>query len=353
MWYLVLYVAFATWVLLDALSRKIGAAAVVWALGTLLLGPLILPVYLAKRPLKTGEVREGGTSWNVLKNFAILWTIAMVFATFRAILALGSFATTVRSDAEKAGAGLGMFLGLGMLASVWFFPTAGAALLGVFLRKNSIVERGPTGPLVGSASRASYASGFAGLLGVAAIAAIFVGVVGSGSRLGKTAAISQDATHRSAESTALTSDDAWHLTQKTNEMDGTREVLLTREAETEIQGFMGKTRPYIAIQCLQGKPEVFVNVGKTMQSDYDHYGTSGVRVKFDASGPTRQRWTESTDNVALFSPAPSKLIKELTSTDVFLFEFTPFQETPETVKFDVSGLRAQLRSVANVCGVSL
>jgi hypothetical protein len=110
----------------------------------------------------------------------------------------------------------------------------------------------------------------------------------------------------------------------------------------------------MAIQCHQGKPaEVVVKVGKTIQSEYGQYGTYGVRIKFDESTPVRQRWTESTDSVALFSPAPAKLIKQLTSTEVFLFEFTPFQETATSVKFNVSGLTGSLRPVAEVCGVKL
>jgi len=66
--YFLLYGAFAPWVLFDGLSRKMGSSAVLWTIGTLILGPITLPIYLALRPLKQGEVREGGTAWNVLKK---------------------------------------------------------------------------------------------------------------------------------------------------------------------------------------------------------------------------------------------------------------------------------------------
>src|SRR5258708_28900846 len=89
MWYLVLYGIFALWVLQDGLSRKLATSAAGWTLGTLLLGPIILPVYLAKRPLKKGEVREGGTAWNILKNFAVLWTVLMAIAGFSAMMQFG------------------------------------------------------------------------------------------------------------------------------------------------------------------------------------------------------------------------------------------------------------------------
>ena len=62
MWYFVLFGAFAIWVLIDSRSRR--ENPVVWTLGTLLLGPLVLPFYVPKRPLRSGEVREGGTGWD-------------------------------------------------------------------------------------------------------------------------------------------------------------------------------------------------------------------------------------------------------------------------------------------------
>jgi hypothetical protein len=42
------------------------------------------------------------------------------------------------------------------------FPTAEAALLGLLLKKNTVVETGPIGPLVGQDSAASVVGGWAG-----------------------------------------------------------------------------------------------------------------------------------------------------------------------------------------------
>lgn len=58
MWYIVFNLIFAIWVLVDSRKRK--ANVLFWTIGTLLLGPIVLCVYFAKRPLKAGEVREGG-----------------------------------------------------------------------------------------------------------------------------------------------------------------------------------------------------------------------------------------------------------------------------------------------------
>src|SRR5436309_4137295 len=124
--YLILYGLFALWVLFDGLGRKMGASAILWTAGTLFLGPIILPIYLASRPLKQGEVREGGKAWNVLKNFAILWTIVMAVVSIGTMVIVTKSAENLPSEGAKAGAGLGMALGMGLLAAMWFFPTVGA-----------------------------------------------------------------------------------------------------------------------------------------------------------------------------------------------------------------------------------
>jgi hypothetical protein len=145
MWYLVVYAACAAWVFFDAGRRQNNR--ILWPLATVVLGPIILPIYLAKRNLREGEVREGGTAWNVLRNFAILWTVTMAAAGIAGLVSAGSMVGETADEFEQAGAAIGTVLGLGMIAGLWFIVLVGALVLGLFLKKSSVVERGPTGPL--------------------------------------------------------------------------------------------------------------------------------------------------------------------------------------------------------------
>lgn len=146
MGYWVLSAALALWVCVDGMRRS-GFSGIFWGVGTFLLAPLVLPVYFAVRPLREGETREGGKAWNVLKGFALTWTLLMVASGISGVMALSEQAalTQEATDAEKAGTAIGGVIGLMILAVVWFFPMVGAMLLGFFLRKSSVVERGPTG----------------------------------------------------------------------------------------------------------------------------------------------------------------------------------------------------------------
>jgi hypothetical protein len=136
-----IYALFGIWVFFDA--KKRGESPITSALKTAVFGPIALPFYIAKRPLLAGEVREGGTGWNVMKNFALSWTVFMVVASIVAVFSVSAKMDPNFSDATKAGYGAGMVIGLGLYAAIWFFPMVGSLLLGAFLKKSSVVEKGP------------------------------------------------------------------------------------------------------------------------------------------------------------------------------------------------------------------
>jgi len=145
MWYLILSAVFALWVLVDARGRMNNVLG--WPIATFLLGPLMLPVYVAKRNLKGGEVREGGTAWNIMKNFALFWTVFMVVVGIQGIIGVSDIAQQSTTSAEQTGVAIGATLGLGMIFFLWLLVIIAALVLGLFLKKSTMVEKGPTGPL--------------------------------------------------------------------------------------------------------------------------------------------------------------------------------------------------------------
>lgn len=220
--YFLLYGVFALWVLFDSISRKMGVASAFWVLGTAILGPIILPIYLATRPLQEGELREGGKGWNILKNFAILWTIVMVIVSIAALVQMGRVTGNLTGNAEMVGAGIGILAGMALLAALWFFPTTAATLVGFLLKKNSVVETGPTGSLVGLGQQRNAVGGWVGLAGAATLALIVVAFsitnTGSPANSAKTSVTAQSEQSYRANNSQAPIDPAWNYNSETDEM---------------------------------------------------------------------------------------------------------------------------------------
>jgi hypothetical protein len=270
---------------------------------------------------------------------------------------MGQTVSSLDSDAARAGAGLGMLLGMGFMAVVWFLPTCGAAVLGFLLKKNSIVETGPTGALVGQDSPAGLVNGWAGLLGSAVVAVVIVMAIartGAQSVAPATASAttSEHATSALTPTAATATTATGTLDEKVNAMDNTKRTLLSLRSQDEVQGYIGSNAAYLIIKCEKGKAEAYVSVHTPIQHEY---GTEryGVRVKFDDAAPLKEHWDGSTDGTALFSPSPRQFVKKLEDAKVFLFEFTPFEKTAATVRFNVSGLSEKLTPISSCVATTI
>jgi hypothetical protein len=75
-----------------------------------------------------------------------------------------------------------------------------------------------------------------------------------------------------------------------------------------------------------------------------------VRVRFDDAGAERQRWSQSTDNEALFAPNAVQMARNIAKAKTVRFEFTPFNASPVIATFDVSGFDQHIGRVSAACG---
>ena len=145
MWYWILNLIIAFWIFSDARTRKMELPGL-WAAGCFVLMLFVVPFYLARRPLKAGEVREGGTVWNFCKSFSILWTLLMFVVGVGGKIATSN--ALQKANLDPSGSGMLFVTGFGfiMIVGLWFLVLASALAMG-FYNRNSIAELGPTGPL--------------------------------------------------------------------------------------------------------------------------------------------------------------------------------------------------------------
>src|ERR687885_40757 len=122
---LIISLALAVWVGRDAVRRQTQTAPFLWGLGVFLFWTLFFPLYLAKRPLKAGEVRSGGRVWNFMKNLAIVVTAYVPVAV---VLGLSDAVAQVTS-AEEAVALVAIFILL--VGLMWLVFAGGILLIGL------------------------------------------------------------------------------------------------------------------------------------------------------------------------------------------------------------------------------
>jgi hypothetical protein len=135
-------IVLAVWTFRDAKRRQTQTAPFLWSLGVLFFSAVFFPLYLAKRPLKSSEVREGGLGWNFLKYFAIYFTVIMPLATVA--VAFESAAEEATTSEEAIGWVVATIV---MGAIMWLVVTVIVLVLGLILKNDAVIERGPTGPL--------------------------------------------------------------------------------------------------------------------------------------------------------------------------------------------------------------
>ena len=142
----------------------------------------------------------------------------------------------------------------------------------------------------------------------------------------------------------------WDLSYSVSPMDDSRTVVLKLDAENVIQGWPDNTElPYMIIRCKENKTELYIRTGMSAMPEYGLYNENTVRIRVDDNKPYKERWSESTDNEALFAPNAIGLAKKLNKAERMLFEFTPYNSNSQLAEFDVRGLNYYLSEIADTC----
>lgn len=143
MWYWIVAVLLTIYVFWDA--RRRGNRTWTWALPTVVLWPILVPVYRSRRFLLEGEHRVGGTTWVLLKTFLVVWQILCIAWLVSYAVSIGSSVESTTSEAAAAGTIIGGTIGIGFIFAIWVGVTIIVGVLGLFFRGGKVVE-GPTGP---------------------------------------------------------------------------------------------------------------------------------------------------------------------------------------------------------------
>jgi hypothetical protein len=130
--------------------------------------------------------------------------------------------------------------------------------------------------------------------------------------------------------------------------DGSRTIGFEVEAERDVPVYMDHVRPVLAVRCISRQTEVFV-VLRSAPSIERGTDTHTVRIALDDQPYVEERWLDSSDMHALFSPDGKEFTARIAAAHRLRFGFTPFNAAPAIVDFDVHGFDGPLAAMAKVC----
>ena len=135
----------------------------------------------------------------------------------------------------------------------------------------------------------------------------------------------------------------WQVSVKTNPLDDSTTVALMLFADSGTSTW--GDRVSLILRWQSNKLEAYIN-----WHDYLEDGAS-VTWRVGTKEARRGVWGLSTDNEATFYPYDvTGFIQELLEATRFVAQVTPYEESPITAIFDITGLKDVIRPLEKACG---
>jgi hypothetical protein len=139
----------------------------------------------------------------------------------------------------------------------------------------------------------------------------------------------------------------WKAEDSTSEMDSSKGYIASLEAENMIKGWLKVDTPTLIARCKEGEIDIYIRTG--MAANVEYGGGHTVRLRFDDGSPIKQKWSEATNNEALFSSSPKDLAQRIAKAKTFKFEFVPFNGSTQVAQFNVQGFQEHLDKLLATC----
>lgn len=135
----------------------------------------------------------------------------------------------------------------------------------------------------------------------------------------------------------------WQIRNETNPIDDSRKVTLILPAD---KGTNSSGSPVaLVLRCSSNKTTAYI-----VWNDYLSADDLTVTSRIGSSPPDHRPWDVSTDNSSTFYPGNvPAFIKQLLTADRFVAQATPYEESPITAVFDLTGLSKAVVPLRKAC----
>jgi len=131
--------------------------------------------------------------------------------------------------------------------------------------------------------------------------------------------------------------------------DGRDIVTFELAANEDVVVAHSRVRPHLGIRCAGRTSDVYV-MTHSAASPEGSTRQHTVELSFDDREVVVQKWDHSVDHNALFASDSKALVSQIVGASAMAFTFTPFNEPPVQLRFNVGGFSKLLATAARTCG---
>lgn len=134
----------------------------------------------------------------------------------------------------------------------------------------------------------------------------------------------------------------WYVDKKINPVDDSQTVTMVLESKS------GKSKwgrnVGLVLRCSQDTTDMYITWGEYLGSE------AKVLTRIGSEKASTEYWSLSTDSKASFKRNPIVLIKQMLGQSKFVAQVTPYNESPVTAIFDISGIDNAVKPLRETCG---
>ena len=164
----------------------------------------------------------------------------------------------------------------------------------------------------------------------------------------------------SADETVIEEDQAdplnfgkWRIDERRSEMTDFENIFASLQSENQVRHQFSHQRntgkASLSIRCRDNSTAMTIRMDGKFLADNGGFGSVDVRID---DGTTRSyRFVESTDNKALgqWRGSAIPLLNRIIGAETVRFEVTPYNESPQIMRFDVRGIDNVIASIRDRC----
>lgn len=281
------------------------------------------------------ETRQRGLFGKIALGLFVLFNLLMLAWLISYMSDISSLHSQSASNAERAGAALGGFMGTGMLLFIW---TLGDLILGivVFATRGKKVITAQTNDNAIQASRPKLMKYSIITIGIFLAVVILIALF-------KTDPTSQSASSQ-RDPNALPAN--WSFIDRTDPVNDTAtKSLLIKSSNASNDSAYG-----LSIQCAAGEFDAFVIVPNTttmsLKSDID------ITTRIDTQQPQTSTWIVAADRHAAFHRDPKKFVQSLLNGKKLLIRFATVGHQEKLIELDIASLPKFIPNVAQACQIN-